>query len=1421
MATRTINTKLAIQGESTYKQALKDINSSLSTLQSQLRLTESEFQNHQNSLQALQTKEQALKDVQDALTKKVQNCKDAYSNAQQAMSKYQQTAETSRTALDKVKTALDSMDNSTKQSGQQWLDYQTKIEQAEAKLKELEQTSGDTSEEEAQLRKEIDEARAAMDKLDEETGGAAKTAGELLQQQKNLQTELDTAEAGYTACGRACNSWQKEENKAQIALNNVTAELELNEKYLKEAETASDECATSIDEFGNKVDDAGDATSNLYNALVSAGLIQAIKKVAEAFKDCVDAAADFEAQMSTVEAISGATQNEMQELTTLAKEMGATTKFTATEAGEALEYMAMAGWTADDMLDGLAGIMNLAAAAGEDLSTTSDIVTDALTAFGLSASDSAHFSDVLAQASANSNTNVSMLGESFKMVATTAGSLNYSIDDVSVALGAMANQGLKGETAGTALATALTRMSGTNETASAAMEKLGLTMFDSQGNAKDLATFLSELRDAFSGLNQQQIVSYTYQLAGQKGMKGLQAIVNTSAADWNKLTEAIAGCSGASESMAQTKLDNYAGQVTLLESAFDALKTEIGSDLTPALGDLAEITTNALGWMTDVIRDHPSLVAAITGVVTAIGLLISVMAVITFTQIPALKAAITGLFTVIEKHPVGLLITAVAALAAGIVTATTVIAAHAEAQKEATNTAKALTETIEEQRKEYENTKEETKETTDSIKSMTNELATLAGASNKSASETERMAYLVEQLNDLVPELALEFDKETGSINLTADALRDMADAQAEQLEYEDAAARYNELLDERERLTSEITLRENELNEAQTVQQEMLENDPWATFRKSYSEAYNTIQDNTEALSLNREKLEDVEAEIAELDEYVNSYAVAQEDASGISEQAAILAGDLADELVELRTAYDEAYDSALESIQGQAEAWETLDEVAAMSSEDILSALDSQIEYWSNYESNIQTIMSSGSAYASELVDAYQGNAAAIAGLASMTKEELDATGEKFDERAEQMASSSETVAEAVTGYTESARAQIENCKAILADPANSDAMFQAALDMLEGFASGVDASGEEVDEATQRAAQEAIDTMKEALDENSPSKVFEDIGKNTMLGFTNGVDAEDSNTQTTLQTLAQRAIDAFKGVSNDSSLIGTGTETVTGYLGSVTGQTSNVSAQMSALAQNAMNAFKGISNAQSLPGAGSDTIEGFIAGFNGQASTMTGQMKSLAKSALKSVTDYATASALYSAGSNTIQGYINGVNSKSSSLYSTLKNLASNAISKFKSVLGISSPSKVFAEMGKYTDEGYIQGVEGEGANVLAKMEAMAKSASESFRDGLDYDLNSINAAAYSYQLSGTSTFAAASAQGSTSIENGYNPNSQNDDIKKVVMLMREDLSALSEKVGRLRIQTDTGAIIAEFIDPFDEALSRKSIMASRGV
>lgn len=1358
MPTRTISTKLAIEGESQYRQALQSINSTYSQLGSQLKLVKSEFQNQQNTLAALEAKEKALADIQSTLSQKVQTCREAYSNAQSAMSTYKAKIDDLKAALEKNKTALDGMDSATKKSGQQWLTYKTRIDEAEEKLKLLASTSGDTSAEEAKLRAEIDEARAAMDKLESETGGAAKTAGELLQEQQSLSTEMDKAEAGYAACEKACSSWKKQETDAQIALNNTNAELELNEKYLEEARKSSDGCAKSIDEFGNSTEKSQNALQGLASVLAGAALKRAIKEIAEAFKECVDASAEFAAQMSTVKAISGATQSEMQQLTDLAKEMGATTKFTATEAGQGLEYMAMAGWKADEMLDGLAGIMNLAAAAGEDLGRTSDIVTDALTAFGLTASDSAHFSDVLAQAAANSNTNVTMMGESFKMVATTAGSMGYSIDDVAVALGAMANQGLKSEMAGTALATALTRMSGTNEKATKAMDELGLSMFDAHGNAKDLSVFLDELRDAFSGLNQQQVVNYAYMLAGQRGMKGLQAIVNTSEADWEKLTQAIAGCNGAAELMAQTKLDNYAGQVTILKSAFDALTVSIGDVLTPVLGDMAEAATSALNWMNDVVKNHPAVVAAVVAVTVAIGALVAGAVTMTVV-IPAVTAAWTAMTAAMKANSIGLIITAVTTAVAAIGTFIAVLKSHHDAQMVSTNAAKAFNETLEEQKEAFKDLQDETATTVETTNALATSVINLANSATTSTADHDALLSTIEQLNEAVPGLNLAFDEETGTLNKTTEEILAQVEAHNQLSEAQTKQERYNELLLDQSTIQNKITESEAAIAEAQERYNQLLDESPLNYFTSEAKECRQTISDNEEAVRLLNESLEDVNGELAQLGPEIDSFASSQASASESVQAAINIANNLAEQLILLQDCYDEAYASAIESIEGQASLWDTLDETVAMSTSDIMGAIQSQISYWQNYNSNLENLLNRNvdglNDFVASVDDGSEKAAAYIAGMANMTDAELEELVSSYAELRAAQGDTASSMAEMATQYSSETERMVMEAVAQLQNLDQSEEMRQAALDTLEGYISGLDEESEDVDEELKTVAQSAIDMFKTELDSHSPSRVFEQIGSDTLAGYINGLNGQQGNTQSTLQTLAQLAISVFRGSSNSSTLRGSGSDTVSGYISGVNGQSGNATSTLQRLAQSATSAFKGVSNTNALRGSGSDTISGYVSGVNGQTSAMTNKMQAMAKSAISTMQNNATSSSLYNAGLNTIQGFINGVAAKASGLYSTLANMASNALARFKSILGIHSPSTAFMEAGMFTAEGYIEGVEGQQQNVLKTMANMAKSASGAFRDNLSYAVDEANAAEYKARSGISASGAAASGSGQSII------------------------------------------------------------------
>ena len=365
------------------------------------------------------------------------------------------------------------------------------------------------------------------------------------------------------------------------ALQREIVETENELKRLEaEAKNANSELA-KIGEAGQVLQNAGDKISGAGEKLlpVTAG-VTALGTAA------VKTASDFDSAMSKVAAVSGATGDDLQALRDKAREMGAKTKFSASEAAEAMNYMAMAGWKTNDMLSGIDGIMNLAAASGEDLATTSDIVTDALTAFGLTALDSGHFADVLAAASSNANTNVSMLGESFKYCAPIAGALGFSCEDTAEALGLMANAGIKSTQSGTSMRSIMTALSGDVKFCSAAFGEMEIATSNSDGSMRSLSDILADCRVAFDQMSESEKASAAEALVGKNAMSGFLALMNAAPADIDKLSGAIANCDGTSLQMAETMQDNLAGQLTILKSQLEELAISFGEILMPVIRDI-------------------------------------------------------------------------------------------------------------------------------------------------------------------------------------------------------------------------------------------------------------------------------------------------------------------------------------------------------------------------------------------------------------------------------------------------------------------------------------------------------------------------------------------------------------------------------------------------------------------------------------------------------------------------------------------------------------------------------------------------------------------------------------------------------------------------------------------------------------------
>ena len=364
---------------------------------------------------------------------------------------------------------------------------------------------------------------------------------------------------------------------------------------------------------GNKISGAGEKLLPVTAGITALGTV------------AVKTGADFDSAMSKVAAVSGATGDDLQALRDKAREMGSQTKFSASEAAEAMNYMAMAGWKTEDMLSGIEGIMNLAAASGEDLATTSDIVTDALTAFGLTAADSAHFADVLAAASSNANTNVSMMGETFKYAAPVAGSLGFSVEDTAEAIGLMANAGIKSTQAGTSLRSIMTALAGDVKFCGESIGEVEIQTTNADGSMRELSDILADCRIAFAGLSESEQASAAQALVGKNAMSGFLALMNAAPADIEKLSGAISDCDGTSLSMAETMQDNLAGQLTILKSQLEELAISFSDILMPAIRSIVSHIQGLVDKLNQLDPQTKETIVKIALVAAALGPLLIVI----------------------------------------------------------------------------------------------------------------------------------------------------------------------------------------------------------------------------------------------------------------------------------------------------------------------------------------------------------------------------------------------------------------------------------------------------------------------------------------------------------------------------------------------------------------------------------------------------------------------------------------------------------------------------------------------------------------------------------------------------------------------------------------------------------------------------
>ncbi|MFR1780831.1 MAG: phage tail tape measure protein [Anaerostipes hadrus] len=769
------------------------------------------------------------------------------------------------------------------------------------------------------LKKEVESSsKSTAQEIDKASDQAQKSVEEVAKSAEKTGKQVE--KSAKDSASKAGQAAKQGADTAAKGTESASTKMQQSHKKVKDTAKESADGAKKSWEESNQstVASTESATSKMAGLMKKSAAVIGVASVAAA-KKTIDVGKSFEAGMSEVQAISGASGKDLEKLSAKAKQMGATTKFSATESATALKYMAMAGWKTNQMVSGLSGVMNLAAASGEDLGTVSDIVTDSMTAFGLKAKDSGHFADVLAKASSSSNTNVAMMGETFKYVAPLAGSMKYSIEDTATAIGLMANAGIKGSQAGTSLRSIITRLVKPPKDAATALNALGISTTKADGSMKPLRETMAELREKFSGLTESQKVSYASSIAGQEAMSGLLAIVNASDSDFNKLQKAIDNSSGAAKKQADVMNNNLQGALydlgSVAESVGIGIYEDIKTPLTKAVGvgtaqlrvlsnklkkggikeivpkeaintveNLGKVAMVAgkggvkvLATSTKLLGDNMGVVIplatsfmgawagvkvfntaskGVTALTTAFsalktmeqanaitlvaqqGGLTALQTVVgIFTGKISLATAATGAFNAACTAlggPVGLGVVAVGALAAGV-------AAYALTQKKAVTEADRyyssctkLKKKQEEMAASIKSLHKENQKNVDSTRAngvqadqLYQRLTKLMNVEHKSAGTKAQIASVVKQLNELLPGLNLEYDKEADKLNKSTSAikkniaaLKEQAMAKAYQNGMESAAKKsaeaeiaYKEALEDRAKAQEKVKATQKEFD--------------------------------------------------------------------------------------------------------------------------------------------------------------------------------------------------------------------------------------------------------------------------------------------------------------------------------------------------------------------------------------------------------------------------------------------------------------------------------------------------------------------------------------------------------------------------------------------------------------------------------
>lgn len=1185
MAGNTIGGKIVLEGESEYRQALKNISSDQKELRSEMKLCSSEFDGQQNSLQALTSKHEILAKQIASQSEKIK----VYAKAVEESEKMQEAAG--------EKTEL----------------LASKLEEAQKEMESMSKAS-DTSKE------AIEEQQKTVD---------------------TLQKELDAANKAYDSAARSTNSWKTSLNNAQTDLNTMENSLKDLDGYIDEAGKSSDGCAKSINEMGKEIQIASEQTLTLSDVikanLLSDAIESGIRMIADGIKDIAQEATEtgssFEASMSQVAATMGMTAEEVNNgskeytlLSDAAKECGKETMFSASQAGGALNYLALAGYDAEKSAATLPKVLDLAAAGGLDLAYSSDLVTDSMAALGMETGELDKYIDEMARTSQKSNTNIAQLGEATLVCAGTASLTGQRLETLNTELGILANNGIKGAEGGTHLRNILLSLSAPTDKAAETLNELGVKVSDSEGNMRDLNDIMIDLNKSIADMSSVEKTQTINRIFNKTDIAAVNSLLKGTGKEFSTLNEEIKNSDGAAAAMAETLNNNLKGKVTILGSALEGLgisayeifddsmkdavdaatesvgrlqKSIDSGDLGVSLDKMAKALEDFMEKAIDVGEDAlPVMIDGLTwlldnsdAIIAGVGGIAAANTTMNVV-VPTIEAVVTAwrsyktvnegatisqwaLNAAMNANPAGLLIGAVVGL-------TSALGIYALTAHDSVSETDELNQKIRDNMAEREKSNDGLQKNATYAKTLADQLATLSEKETLTATEQYKVRDAVGQLNEMYPALNLTIDENTGKLEQNTDALKANLEQAIEQEKLNAIQEMYSDALRDSGEAEANLLIIEDEIAQKQLELAEVREElknrseeynkslQDGAAYGAEYDSTLGSLRQREMELSEEVRNLEEDQEEyhktIAatkdEVDQYDRIMQEQQdklEEVSESTEETARIAveykgkmyevtSEVSENINNLGAAYLDAKEDAAESISSQVGMFEELSIKSDLSVQQMKSNLDSQTQAFSQYSSDLETLKNSSNEKIQGILSSLAGMGIEGAGyvheLATATDEEIDAIIESYTNMLNAKDILTDTLADVNIGYSNQMEAMLgiqeetmqsytEEYEAATAEA--SEILVAAGENDVETVTQTMEDMNTAINEGT-ITLNESVIEMCTTLQTTTTSRlnivdgkslVYQEIGKSIPLGMAQGVRNGTSEFVNAVEEMLDKAV------------------------------------------------------------------------------------------------------------------------------------------------------------------------------------------------------------------------------------------------------------------------------------------------------